>query len=63
MDSYENRIIEYLKTHPSITRKETEALLHVGQTMAGRILKDMMNKGQLKSEGKAAKIKYFRFVQ
>lgn len=57
-NSYERKVLEYLKTHPSINRKETEELLEVGQTMAGRILKEMVRKGQLQTIGKAANTKY-----
>lgn len=58
-NGYEHKILEYLKLHSSISRKEAEQLLNVGQTMAGRILKELVIKGQLKTEGKAAKTKYF----
>lgn len=59
VNSHEYKILEYLKLHASINRKEVEQLLSIGQTMAGRILKEMVIKGQLKTEGKAAKTKYF----
>jgi ATP-dependent DNA helicase RecG len=57
-NSNEDKIFEYLRLHSSINRKEAEELLNVGQTMAGRILKEMVTKGQLKTEGKAAKTRY-----
>lgn len=59
MNSYERKILEYLKLHNSINRKDVEQLLGVGQTMAGRILKKMVINRQLRTEGKAAKIQYF----
>ncbi len=59
VNSYEHKILEYLKLHNSINRKDVELLLGVGQTMAGRILKKMVIKRQLRTEGKAAKIQYF----
>ena len=55
---YEDNILEYLKFHNSINRKEAEALLNIRQTMAGRVLRDMVDKGQLKIEGKAANTRY-----
>jgi ATP-dependent DNA helicase RecG len=59
VNNHEYKILEYLKNHTSINRKEVEQLLDVGQTMAGRILKEMVTRGQLKTGGKAAKTKYF----
>jgi ATP-dependent DNA helicase RecG len=57
-NNHELRILEYLKINNSINRKEAEELLNVGQTMAGRVLKEMVNKGLLNAEGKAANTKY-----
>ncbi|MDD4296264.1 MAG: putative DNA binding domain-containing protein [Ruminiclostridium sp.] len=56
--NHEDSILEYLKFHNSINRKETEKLLNVKQTMAGKVLREMVDKGQLKIEGKAANTKY-----
>ena len=55
---YEDNILEYLKSHNSINRKEAEVLLNIRQTMAGRVLREMVDKGQLKIEGKAANTRY-----
>ena len=56
--THEDSILEYLKFHNSINRKETEKLLNIRQTMAGKVLREMVDKGQLKIEGKAANTKY-----
>jgi ATP-dependent DNA helicase RecG len=56
--NHEDSILEYLNFHNSINRKETEKLLNVKQTMAGKVLREMVDKGQLKIEGKAANTKY-----
>ena len=59
INSNEQKILEYLKLHGSINRKETEKILGIGQTKAGRILKEMVANRILRIEGKAAKTKYF----
>jgi len=57
-NTYEQKVLNYLKIHNSINRKDAETLLDVRQTMAGRVLKEMVNKEQLKKEGKAANTRY-----
>lgn len=55
----EQRVLDYIKVNNSISRKQAEVLLKVGQTMAGRVLKEMVNRHLLKTEGKAVNTKYF----
>lgn len=45
--SREDEILRFLAEHPSITRKEAQALLEVSQSTAGRILKEMVDKRQI----------------
>ena len=47
--SREDEILRFLAEHPSITRREAQALLEVSQSTAGRILKEMVDKGQIAS--------------
>lgn len=56
---HERRVLEYLATNPFITRKTTESLLNVSQTMAGRVLKGLVVRGVLKQTGGSINSKYF----
>ena len=56
---HERRVLEYLATNPFITRKTTEELLSVSQTMAGRVLKGLVVRGVLKQTGGSVNSKYF----
>ena len=44
--------------HPMITRKEAQALLEVSQSTAGRILKAMVDSGQIKQLGGSRTTRY-----
>lgn len=50
-DSNEEKILRFLTEHQVITRKEAQALLDVSQSTAGRILKAMVDSGQIKQFG------------
>ena len=54
----EDEILRFLAEHPSITRREVQALLGVSQSTAGRILKEMMDKGQIISHGASRALRY-----
>ena len=56
--SREDEILRFLAEHPSITRREVQALLGVSQSTAGRILKEMMDKGQIVSHGASRALQY-----
>ena len=56
--SREDEVLRFLAEHPSITRKEAQALLGVSQSTAGRILKEMMDKGQIVSHGASRALRY-----
>ena len=56
--SREDEILRFLVEHPSITRREVQALLGVSQSTAGRILKEMMDKGQIVSHGASRALRY-----
>ena len=56
--SREDEILRFLAEHPSITRREVQALLGVSQSTAGRILKEMMDKGQIVSHGASRALRY-----
>lgn len=51
LDSSEEKVLQFLKKHAMITRKEAQALLEVSQSTAGRILKTMLDSGQIKQIG------------
>ena len=50
-DSNEAKILRFLTEHQVITRKEAQALLDVSQSTAGRVLKAMVDSGQIKQLG------------
>ncbi len=50
-DSNEAKIQRFLTEHQVITRKEAQALLDVSQSTAGRVLKAMVDSGQIKQLG------------
>ena len=54
----EEKILRFLTEHQVITRKETQALLDVSQSTAGRVLKAMVDNGQLKQLGGSRTIRY-----
>ena len=56
--SREDEILRFLAEHPSITRKEAQALLEVSQSTAGRILKVMVDKGQIATLGTGRALRY-----
>ena len=56
--SREDEILRFLAERPSITRREVQALLGVGQSTAGRILKEMVDKGQIATHGGGRTLRY-----
>ena len=58
LDSNEGKILQFLMEHPMITRKEAQALLEVSQSTAGRILKAMVDSGQIKQLGGSRTTRY-----
>jgi ATP-dependent DNA helicase RecG len=53
-------ILNYINQNGSITRSETQNILNVGQTRAINILKEMVNKGLIKSAGKGKRTMYIK---
>lgn len=51
LNSNEEKILRFLMEHQVITRKETQELLGVSQSTAGRVLKAMVESGQIKPFG------------
>lgn len=51
-------VMEHLRQHGSITRREVEKLLGIGQTAAGKILKEMVNKKLVKPAGDGRNRRY-----
>ena len=58
LDSNEEKILQFLMEHPMITRKEAQALLEVSQSTACRILKAMVDNGQIKQFGGSRTTRY-----
>ena len=56
--SREDEILQFLAEHPSITRREAQTLLGIGQSTAGRILKEMVDKGQIARHGGGRTLRY-----
>ena len=57
-DSNEKKVLQFLKEHSMITRKEAQTLLEVSQSTAGRILKAMVDSGQIKKIGGSRTTRY-----
>lgn len=57
-DSNEEKILRFLAEHHVITRKEAQELLEVSQSTAGRVLKAMVDNGQLKQLGGSRTTRY-----
>ena len=57
-DPSEEKILQFLTEHQVITRKEAQALLNVSQSTAGRVLKAMVDNGQIKQFGGSRTTRY-----
>ena len=57
-DSSEEKVLRFLTEHQVITRKETQTLLNVSQSTAGRVLKAMVGSGQIKQLGGSRTTRY-----
>lgn len=57
-DSNEEKVLQFLREHLMITRKETQTLLEVSQSTAGRILKAMVDSGRIKQIGGSRTTRY-----
>lgn len=57
-DSSEEKILQFLTEHQVITRKKAQTLLDVSQSTAGRILKAMVDNGQIKQLGGSRTTRY-----
>lgn len=55
----EQKVIEYLKSHDRITRKEVDALLGISQSTSSRLLKRLLAEGAICQEGSGRRIRYF----
>lgn len=58
VDPNEEKVLRFLAEHQVITRKEAQALLGVSQSTAGRILKAMVDNGQIKQLGGSRTTRY-----
>lgn len=58
LDSNEEKVLQFLREHLMITRKETQILLEVSQSTAGRILKAMVDSGRIKQIGGSRTTRY-----
>ena len=54
----EEKVLRFLTEHQEITRKETQVLLDVSQSTAGRVLKAMVDNGQIKQLGGSRTTRY-----
>ena len=58
LDSNEEKVLKFLREHLMITRKETQTLLEVSRSTAGRILKAMVDSGRIKQIGGSRTTRY-----
>ena len=54
----EENVMQFVLEHDSITRKQTERLLGVSQTLAGIILRKMVENGKLARKGHSRNVQY-----
>lgn len=52
------QVIRLIEAQGAVTRRDVETLLNVSQTTTGRILKQMLQNGQLQQQGKGKNTKY-----
>ena len=57
-DDNEQRVMNYVQKHGSITRPQAEELLGMSASTASRMIKKMLKSGQLLRTGKARSIRY-----
>jgi len=55
----ERIIIQYVKENGSINRKQAENILDLSQTAAGKILRKLVEQGELAREGRSRNVRYF----
>jgi len=55
----EEIIIKYVKDNGSINRKQAENILALSQTAAGKILRKLVEQGELSREGHSRNVRYF----
>lgn len=65
LNAEEEKVLEYARTHGSVTRNEVIKLLEVSASTASRVLKKMVKRNLLKQNGKARStnytiVKYYR---
>ena len=65
LNAEEETVLEYARTHGSVTRNEVIKLLEVSASTASRVLKKMVKRNLLKQNGKARStnytiVKYYR---
>ncbi|WP_145097563.1 MarR family transcriptional regulator [Sporomusa sp. KB1] len=53
-------ILKLIEQQGSIVRKDIEAALSISQTMAGRLIKQLVDKGLIAEVGSGKKTKYIR---
>ena len=58
LTAHEKKIMNYILTNTSITRKKAEEILGVSQTMAGRVLRQLVEKEMLRQVGGSVNRKY-----
>ena len=52
------KVLEYMKTHEDVSRKEIQELLGIGQTAAGNLLHEMKDNGFIQSIGRGKHTRY-----
>ena len=57
-DYHKQQVLTYVQNHGAITRIEIETLLGISSSSASRLIKKMVESGQLLQNGKARNIKY-----
>ena len=59
IDRNEQEVIKLARAQGSVTRKEIEKLLNMGQTTSGRLLRQLVDKGLITQKGKGKNTRYY----
>lgn len=60
LNKEESIVMDLFRNQDSIVRKDIESALEISQTMAGRLLKGLLDKGQIEAIGNGKRIRYIK---
>ena len=54
----EQQIVDYIRAHGSATRAEVQKMFNLSQSVAGRVIKELVEQGRLVKKGTGKKVRY-----